>query len=344
MKTSDFDFNLPPSLIAQKPAPKRDSSRLLFLQKDGDFLDRRFTDLPEYLREGDMLLLNKTKVLPMRLRGMRPDGRSIEMLLVRNIKGKKWEVMSRGGYTGEVVISENLRANLYNGKTAALKYTGDLRDLLWEHGEMPLPPYIKRTADHSDKKRYQTVYAESEGSIAAPTAGLHLTEDLLREIEDKGVLVRRLTLHVGKGTFIPVRADLINAHAMESERFEIDVSLVEDVRNLKGRLIAVGTTTARAIEGLLSGGAALEESKNGIVRGSEESKNGIVRGSTDLFIYPGFNFRAVDGLITNFHLPRSTPLMLASALSGLENLLRAYAHAVLEEYGFFSYGDAMLIL
>ena len=333
MKTSDFNFNLPPSLIAQKPTPKREGSRLLVLHKDRDFLDKQFTDLPDYLRKGDMLILNKTKVLPMRLRGKSPDGRSIELLLVRNITGNKWEVMSKGSYTGEVVITDNLRARLNKGTTAELEFAGNLNELLWEHGEMPLPPYIKRTSDHSDKERYQTVYAETEGSIAAPTAGLHFTEDILKEIEDKGVLVRRLTLHVGKGTFIPVRADHISAHVMESEWFEMDDSLVKDIRNLKGRLIAVGTTAARAIEGLLSGGAVLED-----------YGNGTVRGSTDLFIYPGFNFKAVDGLVTNFHLPRSTPLMLVSALTGLENILRAYDHAIGSDYRFFSYGDAMLIL
>lgn len=333
MKTSDFDFDLPRSLIAQKPAPERDLSRLMVLQKGGEILDRRFTDLPGYLREGDMLLLNRTKVLPLRLRGIRPDGRSIEMLLVRSIKGRKWEVMSRGGYTGEAVISEKLRVYLDKGKTAELTFTGDLMDLLWEHGEMPLPPYIKRKADRSDKERYQTVYAEAEGSLAAPTAGLHFTEEMLKEIEDKGVLVRRLTLHVGRGTFIPIRTGLVNDHAMEAERFEIDVQLVEEINNLKGRLIAVGTTATRAIEGLLSGRAA-----------TEDNGGGTIKGSTDLFIYPGFRFRAVDGLVTNFHLPRSTPLMLASALFGLENLLRAYAHAVGKKYRFFSYGDAMLIL
>jgi S-adenosylmethionine:tRNA ribosyltransferase-isomerase len=333
MKTSDFDFNLPSSLIAQKPVPKRDNSRLLVLQKNGDFLDRQFTDLPEYLREGDMLLLNKTKVLPMKIRGMSHDGRSIEILLVRNLIGNSWEVMSKGGYTGEVVICENLKVRLDKGTTAELEFTGNLNELLWEHGEMPLPPYIKRPADQSDKERYQTVYAETEGSIAAPTAGLHFTEKILKEIEDKGVLVRRLALHVGKGTFIPIRTDVINAHAMESERFEIDASLVEEVKNLRGRLIAVGTTATRAIEGLFSGGAVVEE-----------SGNGTVWGSTDLFIYPGFDFSAVDGLVTNFHLPQSTPLMLASALSGLENILRAYEHAIGNDYRFFSYGDAMLIL
>jgi S-adenosylmethionine:tRNA ribosyltransferase-isomerase len=332
MKTSDFDFPLPESLIAGKPLPERDSSRLLVLNRGGGIHDRRFHELGRYLRKGDILLLNDTKVLPFRLRGMKPDGRSLEMLLVRDLSDNRWEIMSRGRYTGEVTISDKVRARVHKGETAELIFTGDLRDMLRECGEMPLPPYIKRRADRTDKERYQTVYAEAEGSVAAPTAGLHFTKELLERLRDKGVLIRRLTLHVGKGTFVPIRSERLKEHLMETEHFRMDKDLIDEIRGRNGRLVAVGTTTARAIEGYFSGRYV-----------PEGGVNGAVFGRTDTFIYPGYRFRAVDSLITNFHLPRSTPLMLVSALCGRERLLKAYGHAVGKTYRFFSYGDAMLI-
>lgn len=333
MKTSDFDFPLPEGLIAKRPLPERDTSRLLVVNKSGAIKDRHFTDLPAYLRAGDMLVLNRTKVLPMRLWGTKPNGKLLHLLLVKNLSRQKWEILSPGRYTGPLTIAEGFSALVTDGKTAELDYEGDLKELLWRHGEMPLPPYIKRRADEHDKKRYQTVYAEEEGSIAAPTAGLHFTNALLQRIKDMGVIIRYLTLHVGTGTFTPIRADLIDEHRMDSEYFEIDHALIDEIQARTGRLIAVGTTTTRALEGYLSGRCV-----------QQPSKNGIVRGSTDIFIYPGYGFRAVDGLITNFHLPGSTPLMLVSAICGREILFKAYDHAIRKQYRFFSYGDAMLTL
>ncbi len=333
MKTSDFDFHLPDSLIALKPLETRDASRLLVLRANGRVEHRRFSDIAEYLSAGDMLLLNRTKVLPVRLWGVKPNGAGLEMTLVRDLGAGRWEILSRGRYTGPVAISEALRAEIEDGRIARLEYSGDLREILWDVGQMPLPPYIRRTPEEMDKSRYQTVYASVEGSIAAPTAGLHFTEGLLKAIEDKGVLVRHLTLHVGPGTFTPVRAQNVRQHVMEQEHFEVESSLLEEISSLGGRLMAVGTTTTRAIEALRSGRfTSVSNGKN------------TVAGATDIFIYPGYNFKAVDSLVTNFHLPRSTPLMLASALAGREKLLGAYAEAVRENYRFFSYGDAMLIL
>jgi S-adenosylmethionine:tRNA ribosyltransferase-isomerase len=333
MRAEDYDFPLPERLIAGYPPARRDSSRLLVLRRGGRVEHRTFTDLPGYLEEGDMLLLNKTKVLPVRLRGRKPGGGELEMVLVKNLSGNRWEVMSRGRYSGLLEISEKLSAEIHGGETAELRYEGELKDILWETGEMPLPPYIKRRARPEDKERYQTVYAEKEGSIAAPTAGLHFTRGLLESISLKGVLVRYLTLHVGRGTFTPMRTERVEGHRMEEELFEIDTALIEEIKQLQGRLIAVGTTTTRAVEGLLSGRA-----------GPVQAGNGTVRGSTDIFIYPGYVFRAVKGLVTNFHLPRSTPLMLVSALAGREKILNSYGEAIGKSYRFFSYGDAMLII
>jgi S-adenosylmethionine:tRNA ribosyltransferase-isomerase len=333
MEIPDFDYPLPDSLIAERPSLERDGSRLLVIREDGGIEDRRFRDLPEYLREGDMLLLNRAKVMPCRLKGMRPDGRELDILLVENISGNKWEIMSRGGYTGELRISDGLSARIYKGSTAELLYRGDLSNLLRECGEMPLPPYIKRRPDREDMGQYQTVYADAEGSIAAPTAGLHFTDDLLGRIEERGVLVRKLTLHVGKGTFTPIRSSSLDEHRMEPESFEIDPELLEEIKGLGGRLFAVGTTTTRALEGYL-GGRYVPEGNSG----------GPVRGSTDIFIRPGHDFSAVGCLITNFHLPGSTPLVLTAAFCGRERLMKAYEHAVRKSYRFFSYGDAMLII
>jgi S-adenosylmethionine:tRNA ribosyltransferase-isomerase len=332
MSLTDFDFALPKELIAYEPAQERDGSRLLVLSKDGGTEHRRFSDLHEYLKPGDMLLLNMTKVLPFRLFGTKQSGEGLDILLVRNIEGKSWEILSRGSYTGPLYVSDRLTAHVHAGRTAEIEYEGDLRDILWEQGHMPLPPYIKRPANRMDKERYQTVYARDEGSIAAPTAGLHFTEKLLEKLKDKGVLLRFLTLHVGRGTFTPIRAEQVHDHQMEPECFEVQKSLLDEIKALRGRLIAVGTTTTRAIEGLLGG------KSTGLT-----SRNGTLQGATDIFICPGHRFRAVTCLITNFHLPRSTPLMLTAALCGREKLLSAYSEAIGRRYRFFSYGDAMLI-
>ncbi len=335
MRTADYDFPLPEEAIAYRPVNRRDSSRLMVLHRDSGIEHRKFHDLPSFLHSGDLLLINNSKVFPARLTGRKPDGESFDILLVSEISEGLWNVMTRGRYTGSVTLAGGTTALISGGKTASFHKKIDVRRLLWESGAMPLPPYIKRPADETDRERYQTVYARVEGSIAAPTAGLHFTRDLLDTIASKGVLVRSVTLHVGIGTFRPVKVPDIKDHRMDEEFFEMDSSLISEIEHTKksgNRVIAVGTTTTRTIEGYLSNTCTVF------------SSNGSLRGSTDIFIYEGYSFRAVDALITNFHLPGSTPLMLASALAGREKLLNAYHAALSEGYRFFSYGDAMLVL
>jgi S-adenosylmethionine:tRNA ribosyltransferase-isomerase len=283
-----------------------------------------------------MLLINNTKVFPARLTGVKKDGTRMDILLVRERNGRGgWDVLSRGKYTGTLRISDELEVELSEGTFARFRCSGDLRESIWKYGQMPLPPYIKRFPDKDDKESYQTVFAKEEGSIAAPTAGLHFTDILLREIASQGIKLRELTLHVGIGTFRPIRAETVEEHAMDSEHFEIDRGIISEIEETKAagrRVVCVGTTTARAIEGLMSG------------KCSVVSPNGRIQGSTDIFIYPGYSFEVVDSLITNFHLPRSTPLMLVSALAGREKILNVYDEAVAGGYRFLSYGDAMLIL
>jgi len=337
MRTVDFDFSLPEELIAREPVADRGGSALMVVSGDGGgFEHRMFSHLPEYLYPGDMLLLNNTRVLPCRLRGTRNNGRELEVLLVRQIEGDRWEVLSAGGYSGPLEIAPGVSARMYGGLEAEFMIEpglGGIREVMERLGEMPLPPYLKRRARPEDRKWYQTEYASVEGSIAAPTAGLHFTGSMLRKIEDMGVLVRYITLHVGKGTFLPVRAEEVAGHRMERESFEVAEPLLDEISRLKGRLVAVGTTTTRAIEAAVSG-------RYQRVGGPAE---GLLRGSTDIFITPGYERRAVDAILTNFHLPRSTPLMLAAAYVGREEILRAYTIAVEKSYRFFSYGDAMLI-
>ena len=335
IKTADYDFPLPEQAVAYKPADKRDDSRLLVLHRDGVIQHKRFHDLPLFLNKGDLLLLNNSKVFPARLTGLKPDGEQYEILFISEISEGVWKIMTRGRYTGSVTIAGGLVVSVSGGKTASFPATIDVRKLLWESGSMPLPPYIRRPADDIDRERYQTVYAEVEGSVAAPTAGLHFTDELLGTIASGGVLVRSLTLHVGIGTFRPVKAPLLEDHKMDEEFFEMETSLISEIeqtRNAGHRVIAVGTTATRTIEGYLSNQATVF------------SSNGALKGSTDIFIYEGYSFRAIDALITNFHLPNSTPLMLAAALTGRENLLNAYRTALADGYRFFSYGDAMLVL
>ncbi len=335
MKTADYDFPLPEASIASVPADKRDSSRLLVLHRDGKMEHALFRDLPSFLNSGDLLLLNNSKVFPARLYGYRPNGEKLEILLVSEIAEGLWNIMTRGRYTGTVSIGEGITAFLSGGKTASFPKTIDVRKLLWENGHMPLPPYIRRPDNEADRERYQTVYAEAEGSIAAPTAGLHFTRELLAAVSLKGVRVRFVTLHVGIGTFRPVKVPDLETHRMDEEFFEMDASLlseIEDAKRSGKRVIAVGTTSTRTIEGYLSNTCTVS------------SSNGTIRGSTDIFIYEGYSFRAIDALITNFHLPGSTPLMLTAALAGRENLLNAYRFALSDGYRFFSYGDAMLVL
>jgi len=335
MKVADFDFFVPKELIAKRPLKERDNSKLLVLHRDDMVEHRKFSDLPAYLDPGDMLLMNNTKVFPARLTGYKKTGGLLEILLIREKKDNVWEVLSKGGYTGKLKISEELHAVLEDGKTASFEYSGDFMDIIWKCGNMPLPPYIRRLPDTSDKERYQTVYAKKEGSIAAPTAGLHFTERLLKEIISKGIVVRELTLHVGVGTFRLIRSECAEEHSMEPEYFDIERNLISEMEKTKSagnRIVAVGTTTTRAIEGFISG------------TGKVTAQNGRLQGKTDIFIYPGYRFKIVDSLITNFHLPRSTPLMLVSALCGWEKLRKSYEEAMRAKYRFFSYGDAMLIL
>jgi S-adenosylmethionine:tRNA ribosyltransferase-isomerase len=335
MKTADFDFPLPQHLIATRPLTERSGSRLLVLHRDGTTEHKHFSDLPAYLAAGDMLIMNNTKVFPARLAAFKPDGGMIEILLIRHMEDTTWEVLSRGNYTGRLRVSDELQIELFEGKTARLVCQGDLMDVIWKYGAMPLPPYIKRMPNESDKEAYQTVYARNEGSIAAPTAGLHFTDALLTMIRAKGVRVRELTLHVGIGTFRPVRAENVEDHRMDSEHFEMDKQLLSDIEETKAsgkRIITVGTTTTRAIEGYASGRCVLT------------TLNGRLCGMTDMFIYPGYTFRVIDSLVTNFHLPGSTPLMLTSALCGREKLMQSYTDAVARGYRFLSYGDAMLIV
>jgi len=358
MKTADFDYILPERLIADKPLKERSHSRLLVLHRDGTIKHRRFFDLANYLNEGDMLIMNNTKVFPARLTGITRDGKTMEILLVREKADGVWQILSKGKFTGRLTIAGDLEADIHDGASVTFHRTGDLMDLIWKYGDMPLPPYIRRSPDQSDREDYQTVYAMHEGSIAAPTAGLHFTKPLLAEIASKGVIIRELTLHVGIGTFKPVRSELVRDHSMDAEYFEIPAKLIAEIRYAKksgSRVIAVGTTTTRSLEGYFSGrynnewqaqssAAALAGGPADRKTGNAGEDNFSIKGATDLFISPGYIFRAIDSLVTNFHLPRSTPLMLVCALAGKEKIINAYNDAIANGYRFLSYGDAMLIL
>ncbi len=335
MKTADFDFFLPDGFIAEKPVEKRDSSRLLVLSRDGDMEHRNFSDLPSYLQAGDMLVMNNSRVFPARVTAYKPTGGKIDILLVEKLSETSWRILAKERYAGPLTVAGNFRVHMAEDMTVTFKNAREMQQIIHEHGQMPLPPYIKRKADETDRERYQTVYAEHEGSIAAPTAGLHFTEELLTELRNRSVLIRMVTLHVGIGTFKPIKADNIRDHAMDREHFEIESSLIREIEETKqrgNRVVTVGTTTTRTLEGYLSGKSTIY------------SLNGTIKGSTDIFIHEGFRFRAADSLVTNFHLPRSTPLMLAAAFSGRKNLLNAYKTAISRGYRFFSYGDAMLLL
>ncbi|NWF52663.1 MAG: tRNA preQ1(34) S-adenosylmethionine ribosyltransferase-isomerase QueA [Nitrospirae bacterium] len=339
MRVADFDFCLPQGLIAKRPLKKRDSSRLLVLHRDGQIEHKKFFNLPEYINPGDMLLLNNTKVFPARLKGLKKTGGSLDILLIKENEENVWEIISKGKYTGVLEISEELKAEIYVGRVAKFICSGSLRDIIWKYGNMPLPPYIKRSPDEKDKKSYQTVYAKEEGSIAAPTAGLHFTEELLKTLNSMGVLIREVTLSVGIGTFMPIRTTHVEEHVMKEESFKIERSLISEISEVKNSgksIFSVGTTTTRAIEGYMSGNWSLGIEK--------EPDNGSIHGFTNLFIYPGYKFKAVDSLITNFHLPKSTPLMLVAAFCGWKKLKKSYEEAISSKYRFFSYGDAMLIL
>lgn len=333
---ADFDYDLPQELIAQFPLPERTASRLLVV--DGAKLeDRRFSDIPQLLRAGDLLVFNDTRVLHARLHGIKDSGGRVEVLIERPIGRHEALAQIRASHApwpGSRLVLEGtleIRVVAREGAFYLLRFPGpeDLVELLERHGKLPLPPYIQRHAEEADEARYQTVYARNRGSVAAPTAGLHFDAALIKALRARGIDFAWLTLHVGAGTFQPVRVENLAQHRMHRERYVIPadtVAALAGARARGGRIVAVGTTSLRAME------AAAQEGE--IHAGP---------GETELFILPGFRFRAADALITNFHLPKSTLLMLVSAFGGLENLRRAYAHAVAERYRFFSYGDAMFI-
>ncbi|MED3562170.1 tRNA preQ1(34) S-adenosylmethionine ribosyltransferase-isomerase QueA [Bacillus xiapuensis] len=342
MKIDLFDFELPEELIAQVPLKNRTDSRLMVLNKEsGEIKHEIFKNVTEYLREGDCLILNDTKVLPARLFGVKKDtGAKIEVLLLKQLEGNKWETLvkpaKRVKEGTEIDFGDGLltavctETSEHGGRVFDFKFEGIFYEVLDRLGEMPLPPYIKEQLE--DRDRYQTVYAREPGSAAAPTAGLHFTEELLKEIKEKGVHIAFITLHVGLGTFRPVSADDILEHDMHSEYYvmtEKTAQLLNDVKKSGGRIISVGTTSTRTLETIAS------QNDGQFVAGS---------GWTSIFIYPGYEYKAIDGLITNFHLPKSTLIMLVSALAGREHILHAYNTAVKEHYRFFSFGDAMFII
>ena len=348
MKITDFDYNLPEELIAQKPADKRDSSRLLVVHRDsGKIEHKHFYDIINYLNPGDLMVLNNSKVLPARLFGEKEGtGAKVEFLLIKRIEGDRWETMVRPGRRlkpGDSVMfcqSPLLRADIVDygadgTRIVEFEYEGIFMERLEEVGSMPLPPYIERSSEEDDKDRYQTVYCKDEGSVAAPTAGLHFTEELLAKAQEKGVELAYVTLHVGIGTFRPVKVERVEDHSMHFEEYHISEESARAINRAKaeGRIIiSVGTTSTRTVES-----AAYYDEERGCMQVKEGS------GSTGIFIYPGYEFKIIDSLITNFHLPKSTLLMLISALYDREKILDVYEEAIRERYRFFSYGDAMFI-
>lgn len=339
MRTEDFDYNLPEELIAQHPADKRDFSRLMVVdRKTGKREDKHFYDIIDYLNEGDLLVMNDTRVIPARLFGHR-EGKEeeIEVFLLENIEDDKWEVLVRPGKKMKIgtkcIFSDELSLEVINIKEDGNRiveffYNGIFQEILDRLGNMPLPPYIKEKL--KDKERYQTVYSKNPGSVAAPTAGLHFTKELLKKIEEKGVKLAYITLNVGLGTFRPVKVDDVKNHKMHSEFYQISketADLINETKKNNKRIISTGTTTTRTLESVYK--------KNGQIK--EDS------GWTDIFIYPGFEFNVIDCQITNFHLPKSTLIMLVSALASKEIILDAYKDAVDKKYRFFSFGDAMFL-
>ncbi|ABM62477.1 tRNA preQ1(34) S-adenosylmethionine ribosyltransferase-isomerase QueA [Halorhodospira halophila] len=341
-RRSDFDYALPERLIAHRPAAQRAASRMLVLRTDsGALADRRFTDLPAYLRAGDLLVLNDTRVIPARLEAAKPTGARVEVLIerVEDPDAGLITCQLRANRTpkpgGRLGLADGVQAEVLEreGRFFRLQLAG-LVESLWDYlervGHVPLPPYIRRPDDDEDRTRYQTVFAARPGAVAAPTAGLHFDDALLERLRADGVGTARVTLHVGAGTFAPVESDDLSAHTMHAEWLEVSaetVAAVNATRERGGRVVAVGTTVVRALESAAADGQLAPYS-----------------GETRLFITPGYCFRAVDGLLTNFHLPESTLLMLVSAFGGYESVMAAYRHAVAEEYRFFSYGDAMLLI
>lgn len=339
MKVSEFNYELPEELIAQHPYDKRDEARLMILDKENQKTeDKVFKDIIDYLKPGDCLVINNTKVIPARLYGKKDTGASVEFLLLKRIEGDFWEVMVRPGnklkpgsiaYFGDGILKAEILEVLEGGnRKVKFEYNGIFNEILDQIGLMPLPPYIK--AALKEKNKYQTVYAKYEGSAAAPTAGLHFTEELLEKIKQKGIEIANVTLHVGIGTFRPVKVENIEEHNMHSEHYYIKAEDVEKINKAKksgNRVIAVGTTSCRVLESVAD--------ENGLLK--------AVEGDTNIFIYPGYKFKCIDALITNFHLPESTLIMLVSSLAGKDFTMQAYEEAVKKEYKFFSFGDAMFI-
>lgn len=345
MRTADFDYPLPRELVAWRPSPRRDASRLLLVRRStGELEDRRFRDLTSLIPPGDALVLNDSRVFPARLLGRKPTGARAEILLLRPLEEevgpRRWEALVRPGgklkpgrrvrvaEDLEVVVGDSLPGG---ARVVRLDGPGDVWELVERHGRIPLPPYIERPDDEEDRYRYQTVYATERGSVAAPTAGLHFSVEMLEKLEATGVRIVRVTLHAGVGTFRPVEAELPKDHILHAERYRVEPgagAALDEVRRAGGRVWSVGTTTCRVLETLADG--------HGRIRSGS--------GWTDLFIRPPHGFRAVDRLITNFHLPRSSLLMLVSAFAGHRLTMEAYAHAVAARYRFYSYGDAMLVL
>ena len=341
MKTSDFYYDLPQELIAQDPLEDRSSSRLMHLSlKDGSIEHRHFTDVLDYMEEGDCLVINDTKVIPARLYGHKEEtGALIEILLLKRRENDIWECLVKPGKKARPGAKITFGNGILKGKIIDVvdegnrliqfHYEGIFEEILDQLGEMPLPPYI--THKLKDKNRYQTVYAKNEGSAAAPTAGLHFTKELLEKVKEKGVNIAHVTLHVGLGTFRPVKVDDVESHHMHSEFYIVEedqAKLINDTKKAGKRVIAVGTTSCRTLE-------------------SATGEDGFLKagsGWTEIFIYPGYHFKMLDALITNFHLPESTLVMLVSALAGKENIMHAYEVAVQEKYRFFSFGDAMIII
>lgn len=339
MRTEEFDYDLPESLIAQHPSDKRDEARMMVLDKNtGEIEDKHFFDIIDYLKPGDVLVMNDTRVIPARLFGHR-EGKdeSIEVFLLHNIEEKKWEVLVRPGKKMkigvEVIFSDELKAKVIDikedgNRIVEFTYEGIFNEILDKLGNMPLPPYIKEKL--KDPEEYQTVYSKNPGSVAAPTAGLHFTKELLKKIEEKGIKLAFLTLNVGLGTFRPVNEDDIKDHKMHSEFYTISQETADIINKAKhegNRVIAVGTTSIRTLESVYKKCGKVQEDS----------------GWTDIFIYPGFEYKVVDAIITNFHLPKSTLIMLVAAFTSREIILNAYKYAVKEKYRFFSFGDCMFI-
>lgn len=339
MQLSDFDFPFDPALIADRPVEPRDRARLLVVRREsGTCSHYHVADLPSLLNPGDLIVVNDTKVVPVRMSGRkRPGGGRIELVLVKDLGGDVWEVLLKGGgKPGQVIdLAREAQATVVQSDSfrtvIKLASRRPLRDLLQEVGQMPLPPYIKRSPSEADRSWYQTIFARAEGAIAAPTAGLHFTNELREALHERGIQIETVTLHVGPATFRPVRVERVQNHTMPPEWMEVSektVAAIERTRASGGRVIAVGTTVVRALESAAA----------------ESGKVSPVKGEARLFIFPGYRFHVVDALMTNFHLPRTTLLMLVSAFTGVERLKAIYTEAIRERYRFYSYGDAMLIL